>query len=686
MSRPTVPPALGPALAMLWQQNRGVVLGRIERLEELVVAVLREGADAEAVREGEAVAHKLAGSLGTFGFRDGSGAALEAEAVLRAEPIDVRRLSAAVVALRSAVAETATAAAPADGVGADGVGAAGVTGENRVLLVTDDAELSTRLGVEAITVGWSMEVVADLAAAVAAAGDTASPPVRAVLVDAPDGVACVAPVDEHTPAPDTGLRQLDLARLATMAPVFVLIARDDVAQRLAAIRAGATGVVVRRQSARQSVGFVAQTLSRREAGPVTVLAVDDQAGALARLRSVLPEDAFHLVTLEDPLRLPGALEEVHPHVVVLDSEMPAVTGVELCQLIRSDPRWHTLPVVLLTASPTGDTMDAAFAVGADDVLAKSLVAVELPARLRAQVTRSSRISVEPLAGAGGEEQTERALEHLLHRATNRGEPVAVARVAPHQLAQLSAREGRAAGRLVLRRLGALLRQACPGADVVGRWSGDEFALGMIGTDADGCLRRLDAVRAEFAREPFIGVTGASLHPRFDAGVAAFPTDGTTLASLLRAAENALERARSGGGRVLAASGDDLDQSDRPDVVIVEDDEVVASVIEHALDVRGLRYERIDSGTRAVERLCGSAPPPRLVLLDVGLPGIDGFGVLERLRATSAGHTPVIVLTARSTEAETLRALGLGAREHIAKPFSVPVLLSRIDHVLATARR
>jgi DNA-binding response OmpR family regulator len=70
-------------------------------------------------------------------------------------------------------------------------------------------------------------------------------------------------------------------------------------------------------------------------------------------------------------------------------------------------------------------------------------------------------------------------------------------------------------------------------------------------------------------------------------------------------------------------------------------------------------------------------------MDVGLPSLDGFGVLQTLRSQGMlDDTRVIMLTARSSEAEMLRALGLGATEHITKPFSIPVLLGRLDQTLS----
>lgn len=74
--------------------------------------------------------------------------------------------------------------------------------------------------------------------------------------------------------------------------------------------------------------------------------------------------------------------------------------------------------------------------------------------------------------------------------------------------------------------------------------------------------------------------------------------------------------------------------------------------------------------------------PRVLLLDVDLPGVDGISVLRRLmRNGVGGHTRVIMLTARAGEPEVLEALKESAFDHIAKPFSVPVLVERLPRAL-----
>ena len=87
---------------------------------------------------------------------------------------------------------------------------------------------------------------------------------------------------------------------------------------------------------------------------------------------------------------------------------------------------------------------------------------------------------------------------------------------------------------------------------------------------------------------------------------------------------------------------------------------------------------------ALDALTGESPKlsATLVLLDMDLPGLDGLSVLARLREAGTLHdTKVLVMTGRTSEAEILKALELGAVDHVPKPFSVPVLMQKVRRAL-----
>ncbi|MCM6763674.1 response regulator transcription factor [Rathayibacter sp. ZW T2_19] len=110
------------------------------------------------------------------------------------------------------------------------------------------------------------------------------------------------------------------------------------------------------------------------------------------------------------------------------------------------------------------------------------------------------------------------------------------------------------------------------------------------------------------------------------------------------------------------------------ILIAEDEERIAAFVEKGLRAAGYTTTRAARGDDALSYLRGT--PFDLVLLDVGLPGLDGFAVLRALRAE--GPTlPVIMLTARSSVTDTVEGLDLGANDYLAKPFRFDELLARI---------
>lgn len=113
------------------------------------------------------------------------------------------------------------------------------------------------------------------------------------------------------------------------------------------------------------------------------------------------------------------------------------------------------------------------------------------------------------------------------------------------------------------------------------------------------------------------------------------------------------------------------------VLVVDDDIQLAALIAFALRREGFEALKAHDGQAALAMW--EAEQPDLVILDVNLPGLDGYGVLGEIRAVSA--TPVIMLTVRGDEDDMVRGLAAGADDYIAKPFSPRNLLARVHAVL-----
>ena len=117
------------------------------------------------------------------------------------------------------------------------------------------------------------------------------------------------------------------------------------------------------------------------------------------------------------------------------------------------------------------------------------------------------------------------------------------------------------------------------------------------------------------------------------------------------------------------------------ILVVEDDPAVALALEVALKGEGYLPLLAATGDKGLE--IGLAQAPDLLILDVRLPGMDGFELLRRLR-TGGSKAPVIILTARDEEVDTILGLELGADDYMTKPFRVRELLSRVKSQLRRA--
>jgi len=118
------------------------------------------------------------------------------------------------------------------------------------------------------------------------------------------------------------------------------------------------------------------------------------------------------------------------------------------------------------------------------------------------------------------------------------------------------------------------------------------------------------------------------------------------------------------------------------VLLVEDDAVLADGLLRALQAQDMAVTLVGDGLSADSRLQASSAPIEVVVLDIGLPGIDGFEVVRRLR-TRGSAIPVLLLTARDAVEDRVRGLETGADDYLVKPFATAELVARIR---ALARR
>lgn len=662
------------AVASLWERFKESIIGQVDVLEQAIMALMEERLDHDLQRQAEREAHKLAGSLGMFGFAEGSRLAREMEYRLQGsvtlEQTQALPLAELVIALRRELERPAAR---------EHVAAPLVVDSRPLLLVIDrDRELAERVAMAVTAQGMRTTIVTELASA------------REELRHARPTVALLD-LSISGDTEDTLKLLEELTMCTPPVPVLTLASQESFTDRVEVARLGGRGFLHKPVSPTQISDMVTHLQQQLRNNTPTVLAVDDDPHVLVTLQALLEPQGFRLTTLDDPQKFWETLTEVVPDVLVLDVDMPHVDGIALCRVIRNAPQWSALPVLFLTAHSDAATIQNVFAAGADDFVSKPIVGPELLTRITNRLERMQLLQrladTDTLTGLANRRKSVQVLDKFFGLASRHHQPLSLAVLDLDHSKHINDHYGHAAGDAVLQRLAGLLQHAFRSEDIVSRWGGEALVVGMYGMTREDGVHRLAEVLETLRQEHFTGPDGTPFQVTFSAGVAEYPVDGPDLQSLYRAADQVRCEAKTAGRDRIVPTGWQSGQSQaarRVDIALVDDDEALGGLLLHALETRGYRVSWLQDGTVATEALGGLQPrlQARIILLDVDLPSLDGLTVLRHLAHDGVvQRTRVIMLTFRSSEDEILKALQLGAFDHIAKPFSLPVLMQRIRRTL-----
>ncbi|QIR37378.1 response regulator [Tolypothrix sp. PCC 7910] len=344
---------------------------KFELLEQAIAQLSSVTPDKRILKQAQAEAHRLAGSLGCYGFLEGSKIARDIEQLLERYTVPYQRIALQLVELLKLLKQTlqqqpSSLVNPAN---------AQITSSANLLIVDDDTTLTERIKLEAISWGFHVEVAADIKTA---RNILALNSVEVILLD------LSFPAKE-----ENGLTFLaELSETHPEIPVLVLTTNNQLQNRVEAARLGAQSFLNKTMSAVEVLTAINIALNQQTATDAKVLVVDDDPFILHKVSTLLSPWGLQVTSLQESQRFWEVLESTKPDLLILDIEMPDFNGIELCQIIRNDHCWHRLPILFLSAHFEPEILYQVYLVGADDYIRKPIVEPELIARILNRLERT----------------------------------------------------------------------------------------------------------------------------------------------------------------------------------------------------------------------------------------------------------------------------------------------------------
>ncbi|NJO39410.1 MAG: response regulator [Cyanobacteria bacterium CRU_2_1] len=365
------PFSVPPSVLQVLDRFRNSFAAQINVLVQVKTALQDDRFNQELRHYARQEAHKLSGSLGIFGYPEGSHLAQQVEHLLMdktsLEQAEILQLSTLITALQTELAKP-----PIDST--DVPSPLPPPSRPLILAIDDDVKLIEQLQAAALSWGMRVEVVSSLGMVH-----------QTVALDLPDAILLNLTLSNTT---EHGLRLLaELTQQHPTIPVLVFTGRDSLADRVEVSRLGGKGYLHKSLPVERIMQAIAQALPQPYPSEAKVLVVDDDPMALAILQAFLQPWGLNVITLENPQQFWEVLTATMPDLVLVDLEMPTFSGIDLCQVVRQDPQWGDLPILVVTAHIDAKSIQQVFAAGADDYIAKPVVGPELVTRIISRIER-----------------------------------------------------------------------------------------------------------------------------------------------------------------------------------------------------------------------------------------------------------------------------------------------------------
>lgn len=322
---------------------------------------------------------------------------------------------------------------------------------------------------------------------------------------------------------------------------------DDIEIRLMASRSGGEEFFHKVVDLGQLIEKIEEYTNASPLDPYKVLVVDDSRAQARYIENVLTKAGMNTCVITDPMQVLIALNEFSPEIVIMDMYMPGCTGMELARVIRQQDKFHSVPIIYLSAEDDINKQLHAMSLGGDDFLTKPINPKHLTSTIHNRGRRARSLLAlmirDSLTGLYNHTHTLYLLETEIAKASQNGTKLTFAMLDIDFFKKINDSYGHPIGDRVLKSLSLFLKQRLRKTDHIGRYGGEEFAIVLPNTSESDAKTILNEIREKFSelRQP---AGDTEFQVTFSCGVASGSNENAQL--ICERADNALYDAKRAG--------------------------------------------------------------------------------------------------------------------------------------------
>lgn len=354
------------------------------------------------------------------------------------------------------------------------------------------------------------------------------------------------------------IREIQDCYDVTIPIIYVSDRRDDIEARLMASRTGGEEFFYRAVDPGQLIEKIENYTHSNTQDPYRILVVDDSKAQAKYIENILNKSGMIPSVITDPMQILVALNDFQPEIIIMDMYMPGCTGMELARVIRQQDKFHSVPIIYLSAEDDVNKQLHAMSLGGDDFLTKPIDPKHLVATLLNRGRRARSLLAlmirDSLTGLFNHTHTLYLLDLEITKAQQKEQPLSFAMLDIDYFKKVNDNYGHPIGDRVLKSLSLFLKQRLRKTDHIGRYGGEEFAIVLPNTTERDAKTIVQEIRERFSELPQ-PAGDSSFNVTFSCGIAMLSTENAQ--SLCEKADQALYDAKRNGRNTVRCYNMDM---------------------------------------------------------------------------------------------------------------------------------